>query len=543
MQHPTSNAEHATSKAQAPDGRWKVKVKDRRSAGRCGVGAFAFSMLLAAMGAEPAGKSEWVSVGADGKLVYKTRAQGDRILDFSHAGYMGGGVALPVVPVKKTVHPSGGDDTAAIQAAIDEVSKLPLAGGVRGAVLIEAGKFSCSGTLAIRADGVVLRGSGSGAKGTTIEMTGKPHVCVSVAGGDAPRATGAAVAITNAYVPSGATTIGVADSSGFKAGDTIFIQRPATDAWVKFMGMDGLERNGKKEHWVTGTVQAERTITAVGNGRLTVEVPLADSYDAQLLAPPGATVVKGAGGSRITQVGVESLRMVSPPQKVALDDPQHKGIRVHAAADFWIRDLALVDTVGSVSLDGTTRRATVTGVSITHTVATTGSAKPADFSGDGMQLLFDRCTGNGDNLFYFVTGARVTGPIVLLNCTFRGNGHIQPHQRWATGLLVDGCKVPDSGIDFMNRGQMGSGHGWTIGWSVAWNCEAKSLVIQQPPGAVNWAIGCIGARETAAMPFGKTPKLPEGTYDSHGTAVAPASLYLAQLRERLGAQAVKNLGY
>src|SRR5687767_11558946 len=63
-------------------------------------------------------KSEWVSTGPDGKLVYKPTPAGDRIMDFSHAGYMGGGVALPDVPVRKTVKPSGGeDDAGAIQAA------------------------------------------------------------------------------------------------------------------------------------------------------------------------------------------------------------------------------------------------------------------------------------------------------------------------------------------------------------------------------------------------------------------------------------------
>ena len=43
------------------------------------------------------GKSEWVYAGPNGKLVYKTTPAGDRIMDFSHAGYMGGGVALPAV--------------------------------------------------------------------------------------------------------------------------------------------------------------------------------------------------------------------------------------------------------------------------------------------------------------------------------------------------------------------------------------------------------------------------------------------------------------
>src|SRR5688572_28682201 len=91
--------------------------------------------------------SEWVHPGPDGKLHYKTTPGGDRIMDFSHAGYMGGGVALPDVPVRRTVKPSGGeDDSALIQAAIDEVAALPLEEGFRGAVLLAPGTFPCSRT-------------------------------------------------------------------------------------------------------------------------------------------------------------------------------------------------------------------------------------------------------------------------------------------------------------------------------------------------------------------------------------------------------------
>ena len=75
--------------------------------------------------------------GIDGTLIYTPDENGNSIPDFSHAGYMGGGVALPDVPVKQTVSPSGGaDDTGLIQAAIDDVSSLPLENGFRGAVLL-----------------------------------------------------------------------------------------------------------------------------------------------------------------------------------------------------------------------------------------------------------------------------------------------------------------------------------------------------------------------------------------------------------------------
>lgn len=129
-----------------------------------------------------AADSEWVRAGPDGKLVYKTTPAGDRIMDFSHAGYMGGGVALPAVPVKQSVEPSGGpDDTAAIQAAIDAVSAMSPEGGFRGTVLLKPGIYTCSGTISISTDGVVLRGSGTtGSLASTIKMTGGRHCAVVI---------------------------------------------------------------------------------------------------------------------------------------------------------------------------------------------------------------------------------------------------------------------------------------------------------------------------------------------------------------------------
>jgi hypothetical protein len=64
-----------------------------------------------------------------------------------------------------------------------------------------------------------------------------------------------------------------------------------------------------------------------------------------------------------------------------------------------------------------------------------------------------------------------------------------------------------------------------------------------PPGSANWMIGCIGQSKLAPRPFGSGPNLPEGVLDSPGTPVAPQSLYLAQLAERLGPQALRNIGY
>ncbi|TCJ19577.1 hypothetical protein EPD60_00185 [Flaviaesturariibacter flavus] len=485
--------------------------------------------------------SEWVTAAPDGKLTYKTLPAGDRILDFSYAGYRGGGVALPNVPVVLTLGPGDGDQSAAIQDALNELARRPLRNGFRGALLLAPGNYPCEKTILIPASGIVLRGSGSGTSGTVLTMVGKEHVCISVSGKVSMRPVGAPVRIANAYVPSGSISLQVADARTFVAGDTVRIARPVTERWVHFMGMDSMVRDGKPQTWITGEISVDRVITKVAGSRITVDVPLTDSYDERYLGPTGATVVKITGSGELSEVGIERLRIVSPAQSVTISEGHHRAITMGGIADGWLRDIEVFNTVNSVSITG--RRITVQGLHIAHELATKGAAKPADINGSGQQLLFDRCRIEGDNLFFFGTGAKASGPVVLLNCTFRGNGWIQPHQRWATGLLVDNCTVPEGGIDFMNRGSMGSGHGWAIGWAVAWNCTARSFLNQQPPGAANWVIGSSGERQHKAIPFLEQPILPEGIYDAHGKRVSPSSLYLAQLQARLGRQAVVNTGY
>jgi hypothetical protein len=508
------------------------------------------TLLPAAETGRPA--SNWVYAGPGGKLAYKTTPAGDRIMDFSHAGYMGGGVAIPAVPVQRTVHPSGGpDDGASIQAAIDEVSALPLDNGFRGAVLLAPGTFIISRTLTISAGGVVLRGSGSGREGdgprSTLRMTGRPHLAISVRGsGEQAEAgegfTPAQTTIAEAYVPSGAMAFTVADASGFAAGDTLSIRRPVTEAWVRFMEMHDLVREGRPQTWIQtrSTINTERNVAAISGNRITLDAPLADSYDSKFLNPPGTAVVNVKPPARVSQVGIEQLHIAAPPLAVSHTEPHFRALRINGE-DCWARDLLIEETMNSVGVGG--RRITLERIHIVRTARSQGSSRPAKFAPNGTQILVDRCSVQADNVWFVATGGRLPGPIVILNCEFRGESRVESHQRWATGMLYDNVRVPEGGIEFRNRGSMGSGHGWSMGWGVAWNCVARDFIVQSPPGAPNWMIGNTGQSRTSPRPFGSGPHLPEGIKDSHGTPVTPKSLYLAQLLERLGPQALKNIGY
>ena len=496
----------------------------------------------------------WVSSSSDGTLSYRTTAAGDRVMDFSYAGYHAGAAAIPSPPAAITVSPLGhGDDALAIQRAIDQVSARPLSNGFRGAVLLAKGTFNCESSVTLKASGVVLRGSGYGKDGTILLLQGKPHTAILIDGPRTPTdraGIGSPVRVTDPYVPSGAMSLEVADAGSFAVNDTVHVVKSVTPEWLKYMGMDKLVRDSEPQTWLGGDIRTERTVSRVDGKRLTFDVPLSDSLDAKYLGPAGATVVKVPKPDRLSEIGIESLRIVSQPQKVKLLDPQFRAISAEGVADAWIRDLLIEETVNSISLGKNTRRVTVQQVSINHTTTIIGAPKPIDIGCDGSQILIDRCSGTGDELFFIATGSKVYGPNVALHCTYKGNGRIQPHHRWATGLLVDNCRVTEGGIDFMNRGVFGSGHGWTIGWAVAWNCSAKSFVIQLPPGACNWAIGCTGNQVKSPMPIDKADSakadrrtLPQGWIESQGEPVEPASLYLTQLKARLGPAAIRNIGY
>ena len=493
--------------------------------------------------------SSWVHYDGKGKLQYATDANGNRIIDYSSAGYEAGGVKLPLVAAKATVNPTGGDDTAAIQSAIDTVSALPAnKKGFRGAVLLAPGSFNVSATLNVTASGVVIAGSGSGSNGSIITMTGSPFTLLNVSGsGSYTRA--AAVSITDTYVPVGSSRFNVSDASGLKAGDTVLISRPVTAAWVAFMGMDKLVRDGQPQTWIApgSEILTDRTITHISGTRVTIDAPLTDSFDSQLLNPPGGSIGTYTFPGRIIQVGIEHLSIVAPAHEVS--GTQYQAINLNNVQNAWLRDLNIHDTQNTIVLGSRTKQMTIDSVNVIHSYAQTNSAAPFDFSLSGTQVLVNRCsvTGQG-NTWPFAPQSRLAGPIVVLNSTADDRG-FDPHQRWATGLLCDLCNFPNShtsdksGVAYSNRGFFGSGHGWDAGWSVAWNATSTYFLIQAPPGTANWCIGCIGSVLSEAAPGGDGTIVPNGIYDSLGTAVTPGSLYLAQLKERLGSEALHNIGY
>jgi hypothetical protein len=483
------------------------------------------------------GKSEWVFPGPGGKLQYKTDDRGNRIMDFSHAGYGGGGVRLPSPAAKVRLGPGTGDSTARIQAAIDQAAKAAPA-----AVVLAPGEYEVAGAVTISTSAVVLRGE----PGAIVKLAGKPHRFLEIRGSGSWKTDGEPFEILDDYVPVGADSFRVADAALFHPGDHVQIEKPISAEWVHFMGMDTLLRDGKPQTWIKPgvAIRTDRLVKKIdAGGRITLDVPLSDALDAKY---GHATVVRYSFPGRIRDVGVEGLRVQAPFEDVPISGPQFSVLRMDAVEDGWARDIDVRETQNGIVIGAAAKRLTLERVRVTHSATHSGSAAPADFGLQGTQILLDRCSVAGEGTWPVVTQAEVTGPIVVLNFA-ADHGGVAPHQRWATGLLVDHSRFTDTterkqGIAFSNRNSAGSGHGWDVGWAVAWNVESPFLLVQNPPGAINWCIGCVGKPVTPA-PGVSSAKAPLGIFDSPGASVMPDSLYLAQLRDRLGAGALANIGY
>ena len=470
--------------------------------------------------------SEWAFGGADHRLHYQFDARGNSIMDFSAAGYRAGGVKLPSAAIAQRFTPAAGDNTARIQAALDKAT---------GAVVLAAGEFEIAGTLSITRSGVVLRGE----KGARIRLTGKPHRFLEMHGAGTWREEGSAALILDSYVPTGASTFRVRDASGFHPGDRVLVLRPVTAEWIHFMRMDTLVRERQPQAWIRAgsVIRTDRVVESVEGDRITLDVALSDALDSKFTA---ASLVRYSFPGRITEVGVEGLRIAASFEDIPVTEPQNAVLGMDAVEDGWARDLEIQATQDGIVIGPGAKRLTLTNVRIVHSAAHSGAEAPADFTLEGTQILLDRCTTMGEGAWPVVTQPEATGPLVVLNFT-ADQGGVAPHQPWATGILVDGGKFPGAterrpGVAFADCANVGSGPCWRTGWSVAWNVSSPFLLVQQPPGVMNWCIGCIGAPVTI-------DRIPNGIFDSPEKMVHPSSLYLQQLRDRLGSDAVRNIGY
>ncbi|MEG0185260.1 MAG: hypothetical protein RR704_17635 [Stenotrophomonas sp.] len=494
-----------------------------------------------------------VALQRDGKrLHYGLYAERDAtrarniVPDFSRAGYAGGGVSLPTrtsIPVLEVLEPlSAGDDTARVQAAIDAVAaRPPDSRGVRGAVLLKRGHYTLHQPLRLRASGVVLRGEGRGANGTVIRSTITERQGRIIDVGEAePRAPREArdarrTSIAMAYVPVGAMRLQVNSTVGYRVGDTVAVVRRPNAQWFQSEGIDTARYRWTPTDY---TVYNERVVAAVDRETLTLDAPIMDAIAARF----GGGSVYRTELQRLSQVGIEDLRLEGNPETAIANGTADTGpftaIRLGGVRDSWVRNV----TVRYVSHGFVTRNGAHfnTLQDIAYLDPRYGQTQGARryvflYEGNAAFNLIQRCYNQGGR-HTFVIGAQVPGPNVFLDClAIDDSNDSGPHHRWSTGVLYDNTK--GYMLRAQNRRYSGTGHGWAGAQQMFWNTEHAIYVVQAPPHAMNWSVGQVGQTLPGKFP----PEEPAGMVESAGHAVAPRSLYLQQLRDRLGEQAVVDV--
>ncbi len=432
---------------------------------------------------------------------------------------------IPDVPIRVLVPVAPGDATERIQRALDYVATLPVdANGIRGAVLLEKGIYSVSGSLRMEASGVVLRGSSMDERGTVLLGAGQSRDTLICIGGRNDRMIGPPVEIRAALVPVNATTIRVDASHSFRPGDQVVVHRPSTSEWIQALGTDHFGGGITYLGWKPGSrdLYWDRTVLSVDGDRIILDAPLTMALDR---AYGGGSVSRYEWPGRITQVGVENLRCRSTYDQDNPKDEAHRwmAVTLENVRDAWVRQVVFEYFAGSaVAVLETAGRITVEDCKSLAPVSEIGGQRRNTFWTMGQQILFQRLYAEY-GYHDFATGHCAAGPNAFVQCEasrpFSFSGGIDS---WASGVLFDIVNIDGRALSLRNLGQDGQGAGWNAANSCLWQCSAARIDCYAPPTAHNWAFG------SWAQFAG------DGYWQESNSHVQPRSLYYAQLTDRLG---------
>jgi hypothetical protein len=506
--------------------------------------------------------------GADGKLVYVADSVGNKIPDFSNAGYKGGGVPIPQVQPKAIVWPIAGDNSDQLQKVIDSVSALPTDGsGFRGSILLKRGLYNLEKPITIKASGIVLRGEGMSDIGTI--LFGKtPKQTPGQAGGRGGRPALITIAgstgiklledtkqnITDNYVPVGAVSFNVASAKAFKKGDKVIVKRIGNQAWIKELGEDSATVG--RNRWQPFNISYDRTIVDVRGNSVTIDAPIFCAIESRW----GGGELTKYTDDRIEQVGIENLRGVSEYDPAVRQknygnmdrdklDPkyQYQGdeyfsdenhyfnfINITNAKNVWVRNMTALHFGSSVvQANASSKWVTVQDCESWEPVSVRMGARRFTYQMNGQFCLVQRCFSQKGRHSFVLQSHEASGNVYLDCKAVNPYSTSEPHNHWVNGILYDNVKAPLTARYW----------DYIIGWAganiVFWNCEGDFL-IQKPPTAQNYSFGHIGVNAVVFNAGLQDLTKPNGHVESMDAHVTPRSLYLTQLKERLGMEAVNN---
>ena len=508
----------------------------------------------------------------NGKLIYVSDSLGNRIPDFSFAGYKNGNEPVPDVQIVKSISPVEGDNTLNIINAIRDIAEnYPVQpNGFRGALLLKAGIYEVRGTIKLNESGIVLKGEGSEnnpASNTIILGKGNSPAgrSIIVAGGGVSTkwndmVPGSKVNIISDTVKVGENKFIVENTNPFEIGDNIIIYHPCTQTWLEAIDFGGTHSDepgadSNDTPWEVGSqpIVYNRYITDISGDTITIDVPV---YYTLIRALSQSYIYKYSRLGLKRNIGIENLRVDIETSGDPEDEEHAKNaVDLFLIEDAWVRNVTTLHFVESGFRTNTATRITISNCKALDPVSKITGGRRYNFNAytASQQILFKDNLATHGRHSYVSNGTSWTSGIVFYhNYADSSYAASEGHRRWSQGLLYDNhvelsrvlAGYNKRRIGLYNRGYYGTSHGWASVNSVAWNCDVKDgqIIIQQPPTAQNYAIGCSGSLIAGYgdSSFDEKEGYIEG---SNKSGLLPQSLYLAQYNERMNLSDVHGTSY
>ena len=458
-------------------------------------------------------------------------------MDYSYCGYHRSESPIPSAKVAAYVQPTGHDDAALLQSAIDWVSrqKPNKQTGLRGAVLLAEGTFTLSQPLRIRTSGVVLRGSGRDKtilrktgydRGAIVYIEGTHDVQVKDTFDVSDTKPGSVVCTVQGSSSTNNQSVAL-PSGALKSGTRLVIWRPSTQEWIESLDCQSFGGGKRMGYWAwhpgDTDVRWNRRILQVDGSSVTLDAPITSSIECRY---GGAKAIVYEQPGLISDCGVENLSLESDYDHTLQMDESHcwDGVYVADAEDCWVRMVNFRHLAGSaVVVQKSAWQVTVEDCKSLHPVSEIGGYRRRTFLTFGEKTLFQRCySEHGIN--DFAVGHTAAGPNAFVQCeSFESFGPSGAISSWAPGILFDIVNVDGNDIVFKNWELEKFGAGWSTANSTMWQSTASGLSCYSPDTLNrNISHGCWGQIQG------------NGEYTQMNEHVHPYSLYASQLEKRLG---------
>ena len=393
--------------------------------------------------------------------------------------------------------------------------------------------------------------------------------------------------IIDEYVPIGAKSFKVSSSSSYNIGDRIIVFRPSTQEWISSIGCDNLipkwdpitnirwvkkgnnqglyylrsegstseykilknknesweefknrlpfSSDGKKlnitRQWQEGAYDFyfERKIVKIIADQIFIDIPIVHPIEKKF---GGGKIYHFTNPGRVTEVGIENLRLVSefsrPTKNNPYGDPEKinfaelhawNGIHIQPNSEnIWIKNI-IGNYFGWSLVSASGKKATIQDcANLGHASKITGGRRYS-FMINGQLNLIQRCVANAGR-HEFVTQQKTAGPNVFVDCVgYNSKSLSGPHHRYSVGTLFDNVKSQKP-MESRFRGNSGTGHGWAGSQTFFYNCQAPKFIVESPPGGISWVIR---------------------SGDNQDSELNPVSLYYKQVQERLGNDVLTRL--